>query len=166
MKETPQQYTKRIRSYMTGKKPLNVLSTTPRLIAGLIKGVSKKRLAKRPGPNAWSVTEILAHLADAEVVQSFRLRLILGSNKTLIQSWNQDVWAKFSNYPNHDPALSLESYRANRERNVRLLKALSRRMWSHYGMHDERGKETVTRVMELMAGHDINHVNQIRRLLK
>ena len=37
---------------------------SPRQVARLIKGVTKKRLSKRPSPEKWSVTEILAHLAD------------------------------------------------------------------------------------------------------
>ncbi len=166
MKENPQQYTKRIRGYMSGKKPIEVLSSTPKQIAQLLKRVSKKKLGRRPAPNAWSVTEILAHLADTETVQSYRLRLILGSNKTPIQAFDQDVWAKFSKYSTHDPTLSFLAYRTNRERNLRLLQSLPRTMWSRYGIHSERGKETVTRVTEMMAGHDINHLSQIRRILK
>ncbi len=165
MKETPQQYTERIRGYMTGRRPMEALSATPRQIARLIKGIAKKKLARRPAPEAWSVAEILAHLADAEVVQSFRIRLILGSNKTAIQSYDQDAWSEFSDYSSHDPALSLESFRINRERNLRLLKSLPLKMWSRYGIHSERGKETIARITELMAGHDINHANQIRRIL-
>ncbi len=166
MKETFQQYTKRIRGYVAGKKPLDVLTSTPKQIAGLIQGMSKRRLARRPAPDAWSVTEILAHLADTEVTQSFRIRLILGSNKTPIQAFDQDVWAEFSNYQSHDPVRSFEAYRVNRERNLRLLKSLPRRRWSYYGIHAERGKETISRITEMMAGHDINHITQIRRQLK
>jgi len=33
-------------------------------------------------------------------------------------------------------------------------------------MHSERGKETVTRVAEMMAGHDLNHLKAIREILK
>ena len=166
MKETPQQYIKRIQGYLAGRRPMDVLAATPRQIGRLIKGVSNKKLAQRPAPNAWSVTEILAHLADAEVVQSFRLRLILGANRTPIQGFDQNVWAKFSDYAAHDPVLSFEAYRVNRERNLRLLRKLPRSMWSRYGIHSERGKENVSRVTEMMAGHDLNHVNQIRRILK
>ena len=32
-------------------------------------------------------------------------------------------------------------------------------------MHSERGKETVTRVVEMLAGHDVNHMMQIRERL-
>jgi DinB superfamily len=166
MKETPQQYVERIRGYLEGKKPLEVLAASPRQLARLVKGVSKKKLAKRPAPDKWSVTEVLAHLADTELVQGFRLRLILGASGTPIQGFDQDEWARYSDYAKHDPALSLEAYRVTRERTVRLLKSLPRDAWDRYGMHSERGKETVTRVTEMMAGHDLNHLKTIREILK
>ncbi len=165
MQETPQQYTQRVLGYVQGKKPLEILSSTPRQLARLLRGVSKKKLAKRPAPQKWSVTEILAHLADTELVQGFRVRLILGASGTPIQGFDQDAWAKFSEYAKHDPALSLEAFRVTRERMVRLLKSLPRGSWDSYGMHSERGKETVTRVVQLLAGHDVNHVRQIKERL-
>lgn len=165
MQETPQEYTARILSYQRGKKPLKVLTATPRALSSLLKKVPKARLAKRPAPEHWSVKEILAHLADSEMVFGFRLRLILGSNETPIQAFDQDVWAGYSNYAKQDIGLSLEAYTVNRERNLRLLKSLPAEMWEYWGMHSERGKETVTRVTEMMAGHDINHLDQVRRIL-
>ncbi len=65
MQETPQQYTQRVLGYLEGKKPMEILAATPRQIARLVKGVSKKKLSQRPAPDTWSVTEVLAHLADS-----------------------------------------------------------------------------------------------------
>jgi hypothetical protein len=166
MQETPQQYIQRILGYLEGKKAMDVLAATPRQAARLVKGVSRKRLGKRPAPEKWSVTEILAHLADAEIVQGFRIRLILGSSGTTIQGFDQDIWARYSDYSSHDPLLSLEGWRVNRERTLRLLKSLPKAMWEYYGLHSERGKESVKRVSEMMAGHDINHFRQIKAILK
>ncbi len=165
MKETPQQYTQRILGYLEGKRPMEIVAETPRQIAQLVKDVSKEKLSKRPATDKWSVTELLAHLADSELVFGFRIRLILGASGTPIQAFDQDAWAKFSDYANSDPALSLEALRITRERMVRLLKSLPPSSWDLYGMHSERGKETVTRVVEMMAGHDVNHVKQIREIL-
>jgi hypothetical protein len=161
MQETPQQYTGRILGYLEGKKPMEILAATPRQIARLVKGVSRKKLSVRTAPDAWSVTEILAHLADSELVYGFRIRLILAASGTPIQGTDQDAWAKTLDYARHDPALSLEAFRITRERLVGLLKSLPRESWSSYGMHSERGRETVTRVVEMLAGHDVNHMKQI-----
>jgi hypothetical protein len=165
MQETPQQYTQRVLGYLEGKKPMEVLAATPRQIARLVKGVSRKKLSQRPASDKWSVTEILAHLADSELVYGFRIRLILEAGGPPIQGTNQDAWAKFSDYAKHDPVLSLEALRITRERTVRLLKSLPPESWDLYGMHSERGKETVTRVVEMLAGHDVNHMKQIKETL-
>jgi hypothetical protein len=165
MQETPQQYTQRILGYIEGKKPMEILAASPRQIARLVKGVSRKKLSLRPAPDKWSVTEILAHLADSELVYGFRIRIILEGSGTPIQGIDQDAWARFSDYATHDPVLSLEAFRITRERIVHLLKSLPRASWDSYGMHSERGKETVTRVVEMLAGHDINHVMQIKERL-
>jgi len=80
MQETPQQYIQRILGFIDGKDPLRVQRETPRKLQTLIKPLSKKQLTQRPEPGKWSAAEILAHLADAELVGGWRMRLILGSN--------------------------------------------------------------------------------------
>jgi len=71
MKETVQQYMQRINGYMEGKQPLAVQAATAKKLEKLIKGVPAAKLRKRPAPDKWSVSEILAHLADAEIVVGF-----------------------------------------------------------------------------------------------
>ncbi len=165
MQETARQYTDRILGYLHGKSPMAILTSTPRQIARLVTGVPRKRLSQRPAADTWSVTEILAHLADSEMVYGFRIRMILEANGTPIQATDQEAWARFSDYGNQDPALSVEAIRVARERTVRLLKGLPKESWKRYGIHSERGKETVARVVEMLAGHDLNHMKQIRERL-
>ena len=50
MQETTQQYVRRILGLMEGKNAMDVLAASPRQVARLIKGVTKKRLSKRPSP--------------------------------------------------------------------------------------------------------------------
>jgi hypothetical protein len=165
MPETAEQYTRRILGNVEGRKPMEILAATPRRIARLIAGVPRRKLSRRPAPDTWAVSEILAHLADAELVVGYRIRLILGASGTAIQAYDQDAWAGFSDYVKHDPAVSLEGFRATRERTLRLLKSLPRKSWESWGMHSERGKETVTRMVEMLAGHDVNHLKQIQERL-
>jgi hypothetical protein len=166
MQETAQQYTQRILGYLEGKNAMDVLAASPREVEKLVTGASKKRREERPAPGKWSAVEILAHLADVELVQGFRVRLILGSSGTPIQGFDQDAWASTFHYASHDPALSLRDYRTLRDRNLRLFRSLSAEMWKRFGMHSERGRETVRRVSELMAGHDLNHLKQLHALLE
>ena len=165
MQETPQQYTERILGYLDGRKPLDILGSTPRVIARLIEGVPRKQLSRRPAPDTWSVAEIVAHLSDAELVYGVRIRLMLTASGSPIQATDQDAWCRDFEYARQDPAQALEALRINRAGLVRLLKRLPAESWNRYGIHSERGKETVTRVVEMTAGHDLNHLKQIRERL-
>ena len=165
MDETPQLYVQRVVGYLEGKDPVEVLSTTPRELQQLITGASRQGLDAKPAPGKWSATMILAHLADSEIVYAFRLRLMLAASGVTIQGIDQDAWAETFDYSTQDAAASLENFRVNRERTLCMLNKLSGQQWDCYGMHSERGKETVRRVVELLAGHDINHLRQIRAAL-
>ena len=166
MKETVKQYITRIRGYVGGKDPLRVQAATPGRLRRLVQRLPARRLKRRPAPGKWSITEILAHLADAELMGSNRIRMILGKPGTPIQAFDQDDWARVMRYQKQDPRQSLETFCVLRRRNLALLRSLTPRQWKQYGMHQERGKETVARVTEMFAGHDLNHLNQIERLVK
>jgi hypothetical protein len=165
MKETVQQYIQRIHSYAQGKQPLAVQAATAQKLERLIKGTSPAKLRKRPAPEKWSVSEILAHLADAETVGSFRMRLILGAPGTPIVPFDQDAWVTSGHYEKRDPRKSLELFRALREANLALLKSLKPEQWKHYGMHAERGQESIEQIVRMFAGHDLNHLQQVERIL-
>ena len=103
MPETPQQYTQRILAYSKGKDPLRVQSATPKKLAALTKRLKKNQLTRRPAPGKWSIAEILAHLADAELVIGYRVRLMLAANGTPLQAFDQDLWADTFQYSGRDP---------------------------------------------------------------
>ena len=166
MKETVKQYISRIRGYVGGKDPLRVQAATPGRIRKLVRRLPARQLKRRPAPGKWSIAEILAHLADTELVGGNRIRMILGAPGTPIQAFDQDDWAKAMRYREQDARISLEAFCVLRERNLALLRSLTPRQWKQHGMHQERGKETVVRVAEMFAGHDLNHLQQIERLAK
>lgn len=165
MNDDVQKYVDRILSYTEGQKPLKVQAATAGALARLVKGVSPARLRKRPTPEQWAVVEILAHLADSELVCGWRLRAILGAPGTPIEAYDQNAWASAGHYTTRDPKQCIEQFRAMRKANLALLNSLTQEQWGHHGMHAERGKETVEQIVSLIAGHDLNHLQQIERLL-
>jgi uncharacterized damage-inducible protein DinB len=166
MQETPQQYTQRMLNNIDGQDPLRLQQAAPKKLAALVRGKNKKQLTRRPTPGMWSVAEIMAHLADAEVVVSWRLRQILGSNGVSLQPFDQDVWASTLDYAHRDVKQSLETYRVLRDGNITLLKSIPKPLWDNYGVHQERGNESVAHIVRMIAGHDVNHRRQIEGILK
>jgi hypothetical protein len=165
MTETAQQYTQRILGYVEGKQPLAVQAATATALDQLIAGVPVDRLRTRPNPGQWSVSEILAHLADGEIVGAFRLRFILGSPGAPIVAYDQDRWVTSGHYDKRDPWKSVEQFRVLREANLALLESLEPAQWQHYGVHSERGPESIEHIVRKVAAHDINHLRQIEKIL-
>jgi DinB superfamily len=165
MSETPQQYTKRILGYVEGKQPLAVQAATAKRLDRLIKGVPAAELRKRPAPEKWSVSEIIAHLADGEIVGAFRMRFILGAPGSSVVAYDQDQWVTSGHYDKRDPQKSVELFRVLREANLALLESLKPEQWEHFGMHSEHGPESIEHIVRMFAGHDINHLQQIEKIL-
>jgi hypothetical protein len=163
--ETTQQYTQRLLSYTDSEEPLKVQAATPRKLERLVKGVSTAKLRKRPAPDKWSVAEILAHLADGEIVIGWRMRSILGAPGTQIQAYDQNAWIEALHYEKRDPRKDLLQQRILREANLALLKTLTPEQWKQFGTHSERGQESIERIVRMVAGHDLNHLQQIERIL-
>jgi uncharacterized damage-inducible protein DinB len=166
MQETAAEYTQRLLGYVNGKPGLPLQQATPKKLARLIQRVDRKKLAKRPAPQKWSVAEILAHMADSELAVAWRLRMILTSDGVPIQAYDQDAWAGTFNYGRRDPQDSLERFRILRASNVALVKGVPKNLLGNFGMHAERGKETVAHLINMVAGHDLNHLRQVESIMK
>ena len=165
MQETPQEYTQRMLGILQGQKPMKIQAETPKKLGRLIARASPAKLRKKPAPGKWSAAEIVAHLADCEIVTGWRIRQILGSPGSPIQPFDQDSWASAGHYEKRDARKSLEQFRAAREGNLALLKSLTPEQWQQHGMHAERGVETIERIVSMMAGHDLNHTGQVERIV-
>ncbi len=166
MQETPQQYIARMLGLIGDRDPLKVQQATAKKLAAAIKGLDKRKLNKRPAPEKWSITEILAHLADAELVGSWRMRIVLSQNGAPLHAFDQDIWATTFNYRKSEAKRSLETFHLLRDNNLAMLKKLPKELWENYGQHSERGQEKISQIVRMFAAHDLNHLGQIEQIAK
>ncbi len=165
--ETFKQYERRLLGYLGKQNPIKVLRATPGKLGRLIKGVPRKKLTRRPASGKWSVLEILAHLCDVELAMGWRFRIIITRPGVKITAYNQEDWARDFEYSRFDASETLSLFRLLRQSNVNLLRLVSKqKLKSGYGIHEERGRQTVSDFVKMEAGHDLNHLSQIRKLLK
>lgn len=165
MRETEEQYKKRLAGYIEGKDPLVIQRETPATLAHLIDGVSGQQLGHQPSPDKWSIVEILAHLAEDELATSWRYRQMIEHDGETLPGFDQELWARLGNYATWNVRDAFELFRLLREANLRMLSALSPEEWERRGNHVERGNLTVRELARHMAAHDVNHIQQIERLL-
>ena len=143
-------------------RPLEViLAETPSAIADALNAIGEARLFTSPAPGKWSAAEIVCHLADCELVFGFRLRQTLAEDGPTVQPFNQDKWA--ATYRGIAAGHALEVFSALRGWNLQLLETALPAAASRPVVHPERGAMTFQTVVETMAGHDLNHLEQLRR---
>ncbi len=164
IESTQAEYKSRILSYQAGADPLSLQAAAPDRLASLASGVSAEGLMRRPKAGKWCIQEIVAHLAEDELVGAYRIRLILSAPGIQIQAFDQDAWARTGRYLDRDVGDSLLLFRILRQANLSLFRSLSSEEWDQCGVHAERGVESVGDIAAYYAGHDINHFKQIEAI--
>lgn len=163
---TAADYKARILSYVEGKDPIEVQRETPELLAQAIKGVSDDKLRTRPSPDKWSIGELLAHFAEAEMGAFWRYRQMIEHNGCPLPSFDQELWSQLGDYPSQDPKDSLQLFTLLRRANLRMFGRLTQEQWQRHGVHSERGEMTVRDLATQIAGHDLNHLKQVKAILE
>ena len=79
MAETFEAYRTRVLSYLGDEEPIGVQQATPSQLERRLSDVAPAELIRRPAPEKWSIAEIVAHLADAELAMGWRLRNMLAN---------------------------------------------------------------------------------------
>jgi len=140
---------------------LERLRRGPELLAVVLTGVFGEEEDFAP-PGKWSIRQIIAHLADAELVAAQFARHIIAEENPVLMSFNQDAWAVNLDYARRKPKQSLESFRRLRSENFELLKELPETAFARTGQHSERGSMTLRNLLEAMAQHAESHARQMQ----
>ena len=136
----------------------------PELVATALAGVSGAEEDFATAPGKWSIRQIAAHLADAELVGAHRLRQVIAEDNPTLIAFDQDAWTKNLDYSRRKAEQSLETFRRIRTENYELLKAVPDSAWERTGNHTENGPMTLRRLLEGYAGHAESHSRQLQKI--
>ena len=148
-----------------GGEQFQRLSRTAADLEALLGGKTPSILIRRPAENAWAATEVVCHLRDTEELFLNRFQTILANEQPKLLAIDPDAWARDRQYLRNDAGEALASFRTRREETLKLLRALAQEQWERSGIHPSRGRMTVKDFVALMASHDDNHLDQLRRAL-
>ncbi len=150
--------------YLGDKEPYFVLRSTVDRIEELTAGLSPEQLATPPEPGKWSIHQIVAHLADCDLVFQTRARMVMFQDRPTLVGFDQDPWALGWMREKEPWNETLEKLAVLRRSILRLFLIAEGHDLLRYGVHTERGPQTINDIVEMMAGHDINHLQQIERV--
>jgi uncharacterized damage-inducible protein DinB len=147
------------------KKHLEAAEASPKQIAAAVAGLPDKTLRYKPAVGKWCILEILAHLADMEILYAYRMRQMLADEKPVIAPIDQDAWARNLGYLQSNPMEMVAQYGINRHVNLQLLRRLKVSDLDKSAYHPERKSQvTVAEIVQMMSKHGPNHLEQIQKL--
>jgi len=146
---------------------LHRLTRTADELAAAIKGQSDAVLSRRPDATNWAAKEVVCHLRDAEESFGGRFEQILAmSTDPTLAGANPDRLAEERQYLRNDAAEAVAAFRKRRQETLDVFGRLTAAQWDKGGIHPVRGRITLDGFLSLMAWHDDNHLDQIKRVLE
>ena len=136
----------------------------PELLAMVLTGVYGDETDFALAPGKWSIRQVIAHLADSELVGAQRFRQVIAEDNPALGAFDQDAWARNLDYARKQPKQSLESFRRVRAENYELLKSLPESAFERTGVHSERGSLTLRQLLEGYAEHAESHARQMQAI--
>lgn len=127
-------------------------------------GLSVEELRWKPGPDKWSVTEVLTHVTDHQIVVAFRLREILSGSDVRLPAFSQDPWVSNQHANEANVSDILEAFRALLVYHAQLLLRLPDADWDKSAVNFKGETVTVQSVVRGFANHVRHHLGQIDRI--
>ena len=136
----------------------------PEVLAMVLTGVFGEEEDFVPAPGKWTIRQIIAHLADAELVGAHRMRQVIAEDNPTLIAYDQDAWTRNLDYQKRKPKQSLETFRRIRAENYDLLKDLPESAFERTGNHTENGPMTLRLLLDGYAQHAESHARRMMEI--
>ena len=131
-----------------------------------VHGQSDATLSRRPDAKNWSAKEVVCHLRDTEEAFMGRFEQIMSMEEPKFLAVHPDRWAEDRQYMRCDVHDAIAAFRRRRQEAIEYLLKLTPHQLARSGVHVTRGRLTADNVVAMMAWHDDNHLDQLKRALQ
>jgi uncharacterized damage-inducible protein DinB len=144
------------------RDPLEVYEHTADEVRRQCRDLDREQWTTPMADGEWSALQVVGHLFDVDVVYGFRWRLALTEDTPAYPGYDEKAWSQLARPA---PPRLLEALAGLRLANAALLRGLDERDLRRRGIHGEQGSEDVQRMIDKVAGHDLAHLDQLRRTI-
>jgi len=153
--------------YQVRKRAIWQMKTTCEILGHILKNISEQQAHNlQDGPEGWSIIEIVCHLRDFDEFFYQRAQMMLEQEHPQLPAYDHEAIAIERKYRNEELAYAYYDLKESRERFVEFFKSLTDEQWERTGIHPERDSFTMTDAVQQVGLHDIDHIEQITRILE
>ncbi len=113
---------------------------------------------RKPADGGWTASQCLAHLADAEISLSLRMRMMLTADDYNFTSWDEDAFAVIKE--DREPKNSVDTFNSLRKGNLEILETLDESKLTRTGIRQNGEKISIIDYVALMSRHVRVHLEQ------
>ena len=143
-----------------------LLGKTPQLLETLLGDLPGALLHWKPGPDRWSISEVLAHLAALEQVYAERVLRIMAEDSPPLVKYDLDGAKARQEYSRGGAGEHLALFKRARRSSLALLTGLPPSAGARTANHSELGTITLAQLLNEWANHDLGHLRQMEELYR
>jgi uncharacterized damage-inducible protein DinB len=126
-----------------------------------VAGLTAAELRARPGPGAWSVLEVIVHLADSDAISIDRMKRILTEDNPPLLYADETAYVARLHTHEQDLEDALVLFEVGRRQWARVLRRLPDEAFLRAGTHNRRGKVTLGEMVASYVEHVDDHLKFI-----
>lgn len=139
---------------------------TPSALRNIVDCVPSERFSERHEEDRFNLTEMVAHLADWEVLFLDRMTLANEQPGVAVEAIDETQRAIDKHYSTRDIQHELDVFENRRRDTLTFLRALAPEDWTKTFIHSERGEMTIADQVTMLLGHDLYHLEQASAYLR
>ena len=148
------------------ERHLGAMQVSCDILGHILCGLSNERArALRDGPDGWSILEIVCHLRDFDEIFHSRAIMMRDQAQPQLPAYDHEAMAIERDYQQQDLRDAFSALNASRQRFIAFFAGLTPQQWERGGVHPERDSFTMTDAAMQVGLHDLDHLEQITRVL-
>ncbi len=144
------------------REPFDRFVRGPTLVRAALDGVDPGTLNRRVKGGDWSIRDLVMHVAENEMVQAVRFRMVIAGGETPLPVFDRGLWKRRLHYLWRDPEAAVSLYQQARYSNAELLQQCDKPSWERTGQCPELGTVTLAQLMRTAADHSDAEAARIR----
>ena len=133
----------------------------PTALRKAVTGLTPEQLRVRPVAGKWSTLEVVCHLVDFDPIYADRMKRIIAEDNPQLLGASEVKFAAALAYQQRDIEEGLTIIEKTRQQMARILRTLPASALQRPGTHNERGPQTLEKMLTTAINHIPHHLKFI-----
>ena len=148
---------------MIQPEKISLLERTHTLAHEFAASVPEKLVTLKPNAVAFSVNEVVHHLVDVEKLWHVRFAQMMERDGIKLVAMDPDSLAKTERYNSRSITEGLSMWKTLRAKTLEMIRHMDEVVLSRSAEHPRYGAMGVSRALDIIANHDLQHLEQMKR---